>query len=84
MSAQVECYSGYTYAQEPRAFLWGGKRLAVQAVEKAWRTPAGPCFRILTEGKGRFELCYDEARDEWQIFPLKDIIEKDKKETNEK
>ena len=24
---QVECYSGHTYAQEPRAFVWQGRRL---------------------------------------------------------
>jgi hypothetical protein len=43
---QVECYSGYTYAQEPRAFTWRGQRYEVERVIKRWRTPQGPGFRV--------------------------------------
>ncbi|MGQ9627343.1 MAG: hypothetical protein ACUVV0_10630 [Anaerolineae bacterium] len=65
----MECYSGHTYAQEPRAFFWAGRRLVVQAVERAWRTPFGPCFQVRTEDGQRFQLRYNEAKDEWQISP---------------
>jgi hypothetical protein len=43
---QVECYSGHSYAQEPRAFEWRGHRYKVVRVVKRWRTPTGPAFRV--------------------------------------
>lgn len=66
---QVECYSGHTYAQEPRAFVWQGQRHEVAAIERAWRTPAGPVFRVRTAEGWRFELAYDEAADRWMVYP---------------
>jgi hypothetical protein len=68
--ARVECYSGHTYAQEPRAFVWQGQRYIVRTVEWAWRTPQGPCFRVRTEDDGRFELIYKEADERWAISLL--------------
>jgi hypothetical protein len=68
MSAgSVECYSGHTYAQEPRAVVWRGRRFAVDHVEARWRTPAGPAFSVRTETGERFELHYDELDDRWTI-----------------
>ena len=63
----VECYSGHTYAQEPRAFVWHGQRHIVRAVEQAWRAPEGPHFLVHTERGGFFELAYDEAEDVWSV-----------------
>ena len=65
MELIVECYSGHTYAQEPRAFTWRGRRYVVEAVERAWRTPEGPHFLVRTEDGGLYELAYDEVKDEW-------------------
>ncbi len=62
---QVECYSGYTYAQEPRSFVWRGQRHVVQTVERAWRTPKGLRFRVRTEDGSLYELDYDQRADEW-------------------
>ncbi len=67
MELIVECYSGYTYAQEPRAFIWRGRRYTVQEVERTWRTPEGPHFLVCTEEGGFFELAYDEAGDIWSV-----------------
>ena len=67
---RVECYSGYTYAQEPRAFVWQGQRYIVQTVEWTWRTPEGLYFRVRTEDDSRFELIYEETDDRWAISPL--------------
>jgi hypothetical protein len=64
---QVECYSGHSYAQEPRAFTWQGQRRVIIAVERAWRAPSGPCFRVRTEDGARFELAYDEQADKWRL-----------------
>jgi hypothetical protein len=65
----VECYSGHTYAQEPRAFVWEGRRFAVIEVEARWRTPDGPAFRVRTEAGGQFELHYRELEDRWLVCP---------------
>ena len=67
---QVECYSGHTYAQEPRAVIWQGRRYLVAAVLQRWRTPGGPAFWIETETGERFELHYTEETDTWRIRPL--------------
>jgi hypothetical protein len=66
----VECYSGHTYAQEPRAFSWQGRCFDVARIEQRWRTPHGPSFALRTKAGERFELHYDELRDRWVIHPL--------------
>jgi len=65
---QVACYSGHSYAQEPRAFTRQGERHIVAAVERTWRTPSGPHFRVRTDDGSRFELAYDELADEWRMI----------------
>ena len=67
MELMVECYSGHTYAQEPRAFVWHGQRHVIQAVERAWRAPEGLHFLVRTEEGRFFELAYDEAEDVWSV-----------------
>ena len=66
----VECYSGHTYAQEPRAFTWRGQRHTVAHVERRWRTPAGPVFRVRAASGHRFTLAYDETAGAWDIQPV--------------
>lgn len=66
----VECYSGHTYAQEPRALTWQGHRYRVVRVEQRWQTPDGPAFRLLMRGGERFELRYHELQDRWLIRTL--------------
>ena len=68
MELIVECYSGHTYAQEPRAFVWQGRRYVVQKVERAWRTPEGLHFRVITVDKDRYELAYNEQADAWSLI----------------
>ena len=63
----VECYAGHRYPERPRAFLWEGERVLVEEVERSWRTPAGPVFRVRTFGGRRFTLAYDEAADHWDV-----------------
>jgi len=67
---EVECYSGHTYAQEPRAFLWEGGRYRVAGVEARWRTPDGPAFRVRVESGERFDLHYQPETDTWSLFLL--------------
>lgn len=63
----VECYAGYCYPERPRAFLWKGERVTVEEVERSWRTPAGPAFRVRTADGRRFTVAYDEAADTWDV-----------------
>ncbi len=72
---RVECYSGHTYAQEPRAFEWEGWRYQVERVVKRWRTPAGPCFRVEVTGVSNLQslisksvdLTYSESTNQWTM-----------------
>ena len=70
---RVECYSGHTYAQEPRAVVWQGRRTPVARIERRWRTPLGSAFIVETEAGIRFELHYGELEDIWTIRPLSDL-----------
>lgn len=74
---RVDCYSGYTYAQEPRVVFWQGQRYAVVEVERRWRTPDGPAFWVRTEtgapgGRAaqRFQVHYHEPEDRWTVQVL--------------
>lgn len=72
---QVECYSGYTYAQEPRAFERGGRRYQVTRIVKRWRTPQGPIFRVEASSTSDpqppvsklVDLTYLEVEDKWTM-----------------
>jgi hypothetical protein len=63
----VECYSGHTYAQEPRAFVIGSVRRAVTAVLARWREPKGPVFAVSANDGCAYQLGYDEAADTWTV-----------------
>ena len=67
MNALVECHSGYTYAEYPRALHWEGERVEISVVEADWQTPRGRHFRVRTADDRSFELVYSEQSDEWRI-----------------
>ena len=69
---KVECYSGHTYAQEPRALTWEGQRYVIAEVEARWRLPDGPAYRVRAGSGKRFDLQYYESGDRWTIVPLTD------------
>src|SRR5690606_37459499 len=67
----VQCRSEVAYAQEPRAIMWPGDAPApVTEVRAAWRTPSGPGFRVVANGRP-VELRYLEAEDRWQARSLR-------------
>ncbi|MGQ9518464.1 MAG: hypothetical protein ACUVT1_14465 [Anaerolineae bacterium] len=71
-AVQVECYSGYTYAQEPRAFVISGRRHEITRITARWRTPSGPAFRIESP-IGEYVLYYHDIFDVWTLasqFPM--------------
>jgi hypothetical protein len=66
-SADVECYSGATYAERPVAVHRQGQRLVVEQVLRSWRTPAGPGFEVTVAGQRRLRLQLDEAVGFWDV-----------------
>ena len=74
----VECYSGHTYAQEPRAFVWHGRRYQVARIERRWRAPEGPAFCVQAQSGDFFELWYNENADRWLIHSLKQDSQEEK------
>jgi hypothetical protein len=70
---RVECYSGHTYAQEPRAVIWQGRRYEVARIEERWRTPEGPAFRVRVDPERLFELRYHERVQSWTIRELEGL-----------
>ena len=66
-SIRVECYSGHTYAQEPRAITWRGQLHKVQRVLLRWREPPGLRFLVLTDESDRLDIQYVEEPDHWYL-----------------
>jgi len=64
---QVECKSGWTYAERPAALIGNGERLGIVEVERMWRSPQGRHFIVTLEDKRRFHLLYHEAEDRWLV-----------------
>ena len=70
MTDRVECYSGYQYAEKPRALQWQGQTLEITEIKAEWPTPVSHCFRVLTQAGLWFELSYNEIDNQWTIHPL--------------
>jgi len=66
-SSAVKCYSGDSYAQQPRSFFWEGKEYNVSAVIKQGYTPQGKQFLVQTPEGLWFNLEYMIEVDQWQI-----------------
>jgi hypothetical protein len=64
---EVSCYSGHTYAECPRSFVWQGIAYEVAEVKKAWQQPGKRCFQVSTGDKKLFNLCYNETQQQWSL-----------------
>ena len=67
---KVACYSGHTYAERPQSFLWRGREHKVKEIKKAWQEPDKRLFKVTTDRGKLFELCYNEAADQWSGIEL--------------
>lgn len=65
----VDCYSGHTYAQRPRAFRWQDENYDIDAVISEEHTPWGKRFLVKTYQGKLFKLEYIIDQDLWQISP---------------
>jgi len=64
----VNCYSGYTYAERPESFLWGGMECQVAEIEKSWQEPGERHFIVRTKDHKLFKLSYNESNQQWMII----------------
>jgi hypothetical protein len=67
---KVTFYSGHTYAERPASFLWQDREHKVKEIEKAWQEPGKRLFKVITDEGKLFELCYNEADDQWSGIEL--------------
>ncbi len=63
----VSAYAGASYPQRPTAVLWQGRRLAVEQIDRSWRTPDALHFLLHLESLGRVELRYHPQTDSWTL-----------------
>lgn len=67
---KVNCYSGHTYAEEPRSFLWEGIEYEVEEIERTWQEPGERYFKVHTRNNKLFQLCYNEREKRWSVIEL--------------
>ncbi len=67
---KVNCYSGHTYAEEPRSFQWQGIEYEIEEIERVWQAPGERYFQVRTRDNKLFQLCYNEAKDQWSLTEL--------------
>lgn len=64
---QVNTYSGHTYAERPKSFVWKGAEYEVEEIERAWLEPGKSCFQVRTRKNKLFRLCYNEMTKQWSL-----------------
>ena len=57
MKNQVWEYSGYEYAERPKAFRWEGDRLEIDKILDRWRTPGKKGVRVRVPDEREWSLC---------------------------
>ena len=67
---KVNCYSGQSYAERPKSFIWEGVEYEVEEIEKEWREPEERRFQVRTKDNKLFQLCYNESQDQWSLTEL--------------
>ena len=67
---KVSCYSGRTYAERPKSFLWQDTEYEVKEIEKEWLEPGERYFRVRSGDNKLFQLCYNETQKQWSLTEL--------------
>ncbi len=67
---KVNCYSGHTFAERPESFQWQGMEYQVKEIEKEWLEPGERHFQVRTGDNKLFQLCYNEAEQQWSLIKL--------------
>ena len=69
-SLKVNCYSGHTYAERPKSFVWEGAEYEVEEIEREWQEPGERYFQVRTRDNKVFRLCYNETEKHWSIIEV--------------
>jgi hypothetical protein len=67
MPIRVECYAGYRGEQEPVAFWFGERRLAVRAVVDRWYSPTARWFKVEADDGDSYILRHEAPGGEWEL-----------------
>ena len=67
---EVSCYSGHTYAERPKSFLWQDTEYEIEQIERAWFEPGERHFQVRTGDNKLFQLCYNERKQQWSLIEL--------------
>ena len=67
---EVNCYSGHTYAERPKSFVWEEVAYEVEEIERAWEEPEKRLFKVRTGDNKLFQLCYNEMEMQWSLIEL--------------
>lgn len=67
LEVRVECYAGCRGEQEPRAFSFGQRRIAVDEIVDPWIAPEHRYFRVRGDDGGTHILRHDAAADRWEL-----------------
>jgi hypothetical protein len=68
---KVHCYSGQSYAERPKSFVWEGTEYEVEEIEKEWLEPGERHFQVRTKDNKLFQLCYNEFQDQWSLTDIR-------------
>jgi hypothetical protein len=63
----VKCYSGHTYAEEPRSFVFEDVEHEVVEIQRAWQEPGERRFLVRTGDNKLFRLCYNDVKESWTV-----------------
>jgi len=70
MAIRVECYAGYRGEQEPLAFWFGERRVAVRGIVDRWFAPTQRWFKVEADDGQMYVLRLDEATGDWELAAL--------------
>ncbi len=67
IGVRVECYSGYRGEQEPRAFRFGARPIAVTEILDRWLGPDHRYFKLLGADGATYILRHDVGSHAWSL-----------------
>ena len=70
MILRVECYADYRGEQEPVAFWFGARRLAVRAITDRWFAPTQRWCKVDADDDQTYVLRYENATGQWDLAAL--------------
>jgi hypothetical protein len=71
---EVDCYSGASYAERPKALLWRGEKIRVSQVLQSQQNPDARSFEVLLENGLVVRLHYLISNDRWLAGGLPEIV----------